>query len=260
MNSTLIDFGFFQIKWYSFFLLLAITVAYLLITKEARKKELNDDFINNLLFYGIIIGIIGARVYYVLFNMSYYSKYPEEIIQVWNGGLAIHGGIIATLIFLIIYCKKNKIKPLLATDIIVVALIMAQSIGRWGNFFNQEAFGRIVSKAYLKSLHLPNFIIQGMYIEGNYREPTFLYESIFSVIGFIVLILIRKSKRIKTGQLTGIYLIWYGIERMIIETFRSDSLMLGNIKVAQLISLIGLLAGIYLIIKQKNSNLYIEEK
>lgn len=260
MNSTLLDLGFFQIKWYSFFLLIAITLAYILIVKEARKKELNDDFTNNLLFYGILIGIIGARIYYVLFNMDYYLEYPEEIIKVWNGGLAIHGGIISTLIFLIIYCKKNIIKPLLATDIIVVALILAQAIGRWGNFFNQEAFGRIVSKAYLKSLHLPSFIIQGMYIEGYYREPTFLYESIFSIIGFIILILSRKSKRIKIGQLTGIYLIWYGIERMIIETFRSDSLMLGNIKVAQLVSLIGLLAGIYLIIKQSKSNLYIEEK
>ena len=260
MDSTLLDLGFITIKWYSVFILIAIFTAYFLIIKEAKKKHIPTDFIMNLFFYGVLIGILGARLYYIIFNLSYYLKYPKEIFMIWNGGLAIHGGIIATLIFLIVYSKKYNIKTLLMTDIIVVGLIIAQAIGRWGNFFNQEAYGRVISQQSLQSLHLPKFIINGMYIDGLYREPTFLYESIFSLIGFIVLIVLRKIKKLKTGQLTRIYLIWYGIERLIIETFRSDSLMLGNLKIAQIVSIISILSGIYLLIKSRNNNLYIKEK
>lgn len=261
MSSNILELGFIQIKWYSFFILVAIISAYIIIIKEAKKKKIPEEFISNLFFYGIIIGIIGARLYYVLFNLSYYLKYPEEIIMIWNGGLAIHGGIIATLVFLLIYSKKKNMNPLLLTDIIAVALLLAQSIGRWGNFFNGEAYGRVVSLSFLKKLHLPNFIIKGMYIDGMYREPTFLYESILSCIGFLVIILIRKKKKIKTGTLTGLYLLWYGVERLIIESFRSDSLMLGSIKMAQIVSAIAILIGLYFIlIKSKKNNYYYEEK
>ena len=143
---------------------------------------------------------------------------------------------------------------------VVVGLILAQAIGRWGNFFNGEAFGREVTRTFLENLHLPKMIIEGMYIDGAYREPTFLYESISSVLGFIVLIIIRNIKRIKTGTLSSIYLMWYGITRCIIESFRSDSLMLGEIKVAQLISLISIVAGIILLIKSRKNTYYREDK
>ena len=177
--------------------------------------------------------------------------------MIWKGGLAIHGGIIATLIFLILYSKKKKINTLLLLDVIVVGLIIAQSIGRWGNFFNGEAYGRITTLSNLKSLHLPKFIINGMYINGSYREPTFLYESIFSLMGFIVMLTVRKLKKLKVGNLTSIYLIWYGIERLFIEQLRSDSLMLGPIKVAQLVSAIAIIAGIIILIKEtKKGNDY----
>lgn len=260
MDSTLLNLGPITIKWYSFFILIAIFIAFFIIKKEAQKKKIPEEFIMNLFFYGVLIGILGARIYYVIFNISYYLKNPQEILMIWNGGLAIHGAIISTLIFLIIYSKKNNIKPLLMTDIIVIGLILAQAIGRWGNFFNQEAFGRIVSLKTLQNLHLPNFIIKGMYIDGLYREPTFFYESVLSIIGFIILLLLRKYQKIKTGQLTSVYLIWYGIERLIIESFRSDSLMLGNLKVAQLVSIIAIISGLYLLIKSKKNKLYIKEK
>ena len=207
MSSVLLDLGIIEIKWYSFFIMVAVIVACILIEKEAKKKEVPQDYLTNLIFYGIIIGIIGARFYYVLFNLNYYLKNPIEILMIWEGGLAIHGGIIATLLFLIIYSKKERINTLLMTDIIAVGLIIAQSIGRWGNFFNREAYGRIVSLTFLKKMHLPNFIIKGMYINGYYREPTFLYESVLSLIGFIILCILRKNKNLKTGQITGIYLI-----------------------------------------------------
>ena len=261
MNSTLLDLGFFSIKWYSFFIFIGIITALFIIVKEYKKKDPKKDNLIDLLFYGIIIGILGARIYYVLFNLNYYLSNPIEIIEIWNGGLAIHGGIIAALIFAFIYCKKKKMNFLLILDILVVGVIIAQAIGRWGNFFNGEAYGRIVSLSFLKGLHLPKFIIDGMYIDGFYREPTFLYESIFSLMGFVVLLLVRKIKSLKVGQLTGIYFLWYGIERFIIESFRSDSLMLGNLKQAQIISIISCIAGIYLLFKNIKSNkLYKEEK
>lgn len=261
MNSTLLDLGFFQIKWYSFFIFIGIITAFFIIVKEYKKKDPKKDNLIDILFYGLIIGILGARIYYVLFNLNYYLSNPIEIIEVWNGGLAIHGGIIAAFIFLIIYCKKKKMNFLLLLDILVVGVIIAQALGRWGNFFNGEAYGRIVSLSFLKGMHLPKFIIDGMYIDGFYREPTFLYESLFSFLGFIVLLLVRKIKSLRVGQLTGIYFIWYGLERFIIETFRSDSLMLGNFKMAQIISIISCIGGIYLLFKNIKSNkLYKEEK
>lgn len=261
MNSTLLDLGFLSIKWYSFFIFIGVLIALLLIIREYKRKDKDINPIIDILFYGFVIGILGARIYFVLFNLDYYLSNPVEILQMWNGGLAIHGGIIATFIFLLFYCKKKKINFILLLDILVVGLIIAQAIGRWGNFCNQEAYGRIVSLSFLKGLHLPEFIIDGMYIDGFYREPTFLYESLFSLIGFIVLLIVRRIKNIRVGQVCGVYFVWYGIERFIIETFRSDSLMLGPLKIAQVISIISCIVGIYFILKNIKSNkLYKEEK
>lgn len=248
MNDVMLNLGIFQIKWYSFFIFLAMLTACLIIFKESKKKNVPDNYLTNLIFYGLIIGILGARLYYVIFNLDYYLNNPSQIFAIWNGGLAIHGGLISALIFLIIYSRKNKINILQMLDIIVVGVIIAQAIGRWGNFFNQEAYGNIISLQALKNMHLPKFIIDGMYISGSYREPTFLYESICSLIGFILLLILRATKKLKTGQLTAIYLIWYGIVRFGIETLRSDSLMLGQIKAAQLVSLLFVISGIALFI------------
>lgn len=248
MNDVMLNLGMFQIKWYSFFIFLAMLTACLIIFKESKKKNVPDNYLTNLIFYGLIIGILGARLYYVIFNLDYYLNNPSQIFAIWNGGLAIHGGLISALIFLIIYSRKNKINILQMLDIMVVGVIIAQAIGRWGNFFNQEAYGNIISLQALKNMHLPKFIIDGMYISGSYREPTFLYESICSLIGFILLLILRATKKLKTGQLTAIYLIWYGIVRFGIETLRSDSLMLGQIKVAQLVSLLFVISGIALFI------------
>lgn len=248
MNDVMLNLGMFQIKWYSFFIFLAMLTACLIIFKESKKKNVPDNYLTNLIFYGLIIGILGARLYYVIFNLDYYLNNPSQIFAIWNGGLAIHGGLISAVIFLMIYSRKNKINILEMLDIIVVGVIIAQAIGRWGNFFNQEAYGNIISLQALKNMHLPKFIIDGMYISGSYREPTFLYESICSLIGFILLLILRATKKLKTGQLTAIYLIWYGIVRFGIETLRSDSLMLGQIKVAQLVSLLFVISGIALFI------------
>jgi len=254
MNRVMLDLGIIQIKWYSFFIFMGIIIAYSVIRKESLKKNLIDEKLTNLIFYGIIIGMIGARIYYVLFNLDYYLANITEIFKIWNGGLAIHGGIIASLVFIYIYCRREKLNFLLMLDIIVVGVIIAQAIGRWGNFMNNEAFGRITTLRYLENLHLPQFIIDGMYINGYYREPTFLYESVLSFIGFCCLIILRKMKKLKVGFLTSAYLIWYGLVRFFIESLRSDSLMLGNIKVAQLISILFVATGIYLLVYSTRKN------
>lgn len=260
MKSEMFDFGLFQIKWYSFFILIAMLLGCLIVYKETIRKGSSKGDLEDLLFYGLLSGILGARVYYVLFNLDYYLSNWPEVFQIWNGGLAIHGGIIGGLLFFIIFCKKKNWNLLLLLDIVVVGLILAQAIGRWGNFFNQEAYGRTVSLAFLKNLHIPQFIIQGMYINGSYREPTFLYESLFSFLGFLALLGIRKISKLRVGQLCGVYLIWYGIERGWIESFRSDSLMLVNLKIAQLVSLIFILVGIYILIQSMRNNKYYKEE
>lgn len=248
MNPVALKLGNLTVTWYAIFILSGIIVAYILINKESKKYDISSSFVSNLIFWCVIFGIIGARIYYVLFNLDYYMQDPIEIIKIWNGGLAIHGGIIAGIITLVVYCKKYKINILKMTDIACVGVIIAQAIGRWGNFFNGEAHGGIVSRTFLENLHLPNFIIEGMHIGKYYYAPTYLYESVLNVIGFILLIIIRKFKKIKLGNITALYLIWYGIVRFIIESMRTDSLLLGNMKIAQLISIIMIIIGIIMLI------------
>ena len=259
MNSTIVDLGFISIKWYSIMILLAVIVGGIIGYRECIKKGMKQDTFIDMVFYGLILCILGARLYYVLFNLSYYGSNPLEILMIWHGGLAIHGGLLVAIIFLYFFCKKKNLNLFLVLDIVVVSIIIGQAIGRWGNFFNGEAYGRVVTLEFLKNLHLPQFIIKGMYIDGSYREPTFLYESICSVIGFVVLLIIRNLKKARTGMLTSFYCIWYGITRCIIETFRSDSLMLGSIKIAQVVSVLGIILGVVLFIKSKKNQLYIED-
>lgn len=246
MDRVALELGPIQIYWYSIFIFLGLLTASILIFKEARKRNIDEDFLINLIFNTIIIGLIGARVYYVLFNIPYYASNPIEILAVWNGGLAIHGGIFAALAFILIYCKKKNINSLQLLDIIVVGLIIAQAIGRWGNFFNSEAYGQVTTYAELKAQQIPTFIINGMYILGEYRQPTFFYESTWCFAGFLAMLIIRKYKYLKRGQLTGFYLFWYGLGRLLIEGLRTDSLMLGPIKIAQVVSLVFIITGIVL--------------
>ena len=259
MDKVALDLGVVQIYWYSILIFLGMLVACFVIYKESKKRGIDEDFLVNLTFNTIILGIIGARLYYVLFNLPYYLENPLEILEIWNGGLAIHGGIIAGLLFIIYYCKKHEVNIWKMLDIIVVGLIIAQAIGRWGNFFNSEAYGPITTATDLKSLGIPQFIINGMYILGGYRQPTFFYESVWCFFGFCAMLLIRKYKYLKIGQLTGFYLLWYGIIRLIIEGMRTDSLMLGPIKMAQLVSIVFIIAGIIIFIKsvrKKENDLY----
>lgn len=254
MDRIALDLGFIQIYWYSIFILLGVLFASIVIFRECKRQKINEDFVTNLIFYGLIFGLVGARLYYCLFNFDYYIKYPLEILEVWNGGLAIHGGIIAGVLFVFFYTKKYQAKFLKITDVIVPGLILGQSIGRWGNFFNKEAYGMVTSKVALEKLGIPDFVINGMNINGIYYQPMFLYESIWNFFGFIALLMLRKFKYLKTGQLTGFYLMWYSFGRFFIEANRSDSLMLGSFKVAQLISIILFVIGLFMLVLCKKGS------
>lgn len=248
MNSVAIDLGFIQIYWYSITMLLAILVGSFIFYKGLREKGFKDETIVDMIFYTVICGIIGARIYFVIFNLNYYLKYPIEILEIWNGGLAIHGGIIGGLIFLYFYARKNKISLLKITDSAAIAIIIAQAIGRWGNFFNSEAHGTATTLSNLQKSFIPNFVIKGMYIDGLYYIPTFYYEFWWNLLGFIALVLIKKcSKKLKIGQLTGIYFMWYSFGRFFIERLRTDSLMFGSIRIAQLISALLFIIGAILV-------------
>lgn len=251
MNSVAFSIANFSVSWYSIFILIGVITAGALFLFESKKYEINIDFAINLIFWTVIFGIIGARLYYVGFNLDYYMANPSEIIKVWNGGLAIHGGVLCGLLFILIYSHKYGVRTLKITDMAVVGLIIAQAIGRWGNFFNQEAHGPEVARTVLESFKIiPEFVIDGMNIGGVYYHPTFFYESLWCALGFIILLLIRKFvEYLRVGQLTGIYLIWYSFARFFIESLRTDSLMLYDFKVAQIVSIVCILVGLILLFK-----------
>ena len=267
MERVALDLGIIQIYWYSIFIFLGILVGSMIIYSESNKKGIDKEFVVNLAFNTIIFGIIGARLYYVLFNLNYYKENIIEILEIWNGGLAIHGGILFGIICLIYNCKKKNVSILKMLDIAVVGVIIGQAIGRWGNFFNSEAYGAVTTLEHLQNMHIPEFVIKGMYILGEYRTPTFLYESILCLIGFIALLVIRRIKYIKVGQISGLYFMYYSVIRFIIEGTRADSLMLGSIKAARLASIILFIVGLIMFLyhsrfknEQKFENIYNDER
>ena len=247
MPSVAFNLGPLTIRWYSLFILIGVLLAYIVIKREANRFKLPSEFMLNLLFWTFIVGVIGARVYYVIFNFGYYKSDLLEIFKVWHGGLAIHGGIIAGAITIYIYCSKYGINVIKTLDIAVPGLIIAQAIGRWGNFFNNEAYGSVIEYEKLVNLKvIPQFIIDNMNINGNYHLPMFYFESIACLIGFIIILIIRRRKYIKRGQILAFYLIWYGVVRFVIEIYRTDSLMFLNMKMAQLVSVFMVIIGAYI--------------
>ena len=258
MNPVLISIGFFQIRWYSLLVLTGFILGYFLIRNRCKKENIDLSIITDFFCYLVIVGILGARIYYCLFNLDYYLTDLLSIFKIWEGGLAIHGGVIAGIIFTYFYSKKKNLDLLQLLDIMAPALVLGQAIGRWGNFFNSEAFGPSTTLSTLKGLHIPKFIIDGMYIDVAYHHPTFFYESLVCLLIFITIMLVRnKTKR---GQVAGIYFIMYGIIRFLIESLRQDSLMLGSIKVAQIVSIIAIIVGLYLFIKPLVGSNYDKQK
>ncbi len=251
VSPVIFSIGPFEIRWYSVLILLGVIIGYKIITSETNRFHIKNEFVFNLLFWTLIVGILCARVYYVIFEWDFYSHNIAEIFKIWHGGLAIHGGLIGGIIVILGFSKKYNVDCRKLFDIICPGVIFAQAIGRWGNFFNGEAYGTAVEyDTLVKMKIIPQFVVDNMEINGVYHLPMFYFESILCIIGFIILLVIRRQKYVKKGQIFGTYLVWYGFIRLIIETFRTDSLMLFNIKIAQLVSVIMIIFGFYLIAVQ----------
>lgn len=260
MNRVFISIGPINIYWYSFLIALAVLIGYNMVVNYSKKIKYKTSEIIDMILNLAIIAIIGARLYYVIFNFDIYKDNFLEIFMIWNGGLAIYGAIIAGIIYILYFCKKKNLSFLKTLDIFSLPLLLGQSLGRWGNFFNSEAYGGITTYQTLKSQHIPEFIINGMYIDGAYRYPTFLYESIWCLIGTIILYSIRKKDFQVNGKQVSFYLIWYGIGRLFIEGLRSDSLYIGTFRVSQIVSIIAIISGILIKVLTKRNKEKINNK
>lgn len=254
--SKTLDLGFVSVRWYGAIIAFGFLLAVLFGGRTAYKWKINLDKMIDVLLFGTIGGILGARLYYVLFKWDYYSAHPSEILKIWEGGLAIYGGIIGGILCAFIVCKVEKINFFNLLDMASMSLLIGQGIGRWGNYANQEAFGDITYKNWgMMSDTVANYIEQNAayyhlenvdnikeYIAEHdlYVHPTFFYESVWCLLGFVLLFIILKKCRKFSGQLFLTYGVWYGLERAIVEGLRSDSLYIGNssLRVSQLISIV----------------------
>lgn len=238
MNPVAFSIFGLEVRWYGIFIAIGVLLAVKVITAQIDGKTLTEDDIINLILVIVPVGILGARLYYVIFyDLEYYMSNPSQILNIRQGGLAIHGGIIAGLIVAYFFCKKKNIKRLYLLDIISPGVALAQGIGRWGNFTNQEAHGG------------PTDLPWAITIDGVKVHPTFLYESILDVsIFFLLFFFVRKRKKFD-GQMISLYFIIYSAGRFFIEGLRTDSLYFLDFRVAQLISTLGIIIGIIIYVK-----------
>ena len=240
-----------EFRWYGIVIAFGFTLAVLYGGRMAYKWKMSLDGMVDVLLWGTIFGIICARLYYVAFEWSYYKEHLIEIPQIWNGGIAIYGGIIGALIGAAIGCKTGKINFPNLLDLGALGLLIGQGIGRWGNFFNQEAFGvntttspfRMWSEKIQDQLisSADTLTAKGIEFDPSLPvHPTFLYESVWCILGFFILHYIVKRHRLFKGEIFMLYGIWYGLERAIVEGLRTDSLYIGNttLRVSQLLSII----------------------
>ena len=242
------EIGSFAIRWYglliSFSVLLGVTLSQWL----AIKRKVNPDLVADLMIWLVISAIPCARLYYVIFEWQQYTQNPGDIIAIWKGGIAIHGAIIGGTLAAIIFAYFNKISVWQLADLTVPSLALGQAIGRWGNFFNSEAFGSPTNlpwKLFIPINHRPL-----TYIDQEYFHPTFLYESIWDMLVFYLLLSIffwglKNRDKLQVGTLSLVYLITYSFGRFWIEGLRTDSLMLGSLRIAQVISLVMIGLGIF---------------
>jgi len=227
--------GNIDIRWYGILIATAMCVAVIISAKRAPQHGLTGDDVLDVSIWMLPIGVLGARIYYVAFNLDYYNSFAEAI-NIRSGGLAIHGGLIFAIATVYFVCKRKKIKPLNMLDLMIPTVALAQSIGRWGNFFNGEAHGG------------PTDLPWGIIVDNVRVHPTFLYESIWCLLLFFFLSYFNRKKRSAYGQTMALYGILYSAERFFVEALRTDSLMIGNLKQAQVISVIAIIfcLGMYI--------------
>jgi len=252
-GSIAFSFGSLSVHWYGIVIGFGIVCCYTYISYEMKRRKLSVDPIDSMAFWLILSGIVGARLYFVLFNPDYFYAFPLEIFAIWKGGLAIHGALIGGAMAFLIFILRNKLSFLLYADIIMPGVLLAQAIGRWGNFFNNEAYGSPTTLPW--KLFIPPQFRRPELINFEYYHPTFLYESMWNLVGFAFLLIIaHKLHKKPAGTVLFSYLIWYSFGRFFIEGLRLDSLYFGQIRAAQFVSVVLFFAGIFGLIIIYNKN------
>lgn len=282
LDPIAFELGPITVHWYGIILGLAALSGLLIAIREGKRFGIVPDFFLDLMLYGVPSAIIAARLYYVLFKWDYYADHPAEIVQIWNGGIAIYGALIGALVCGYFYIKAKGYSFWRIVDICVPSLLIGQMIGRWGNYVNQEAYGGEAKESFLRdTLHLPSFIVDQMNVQGVYHHPTFLYESLWSLAGLVLLFVIRRQRFLRAGELFFIYFIWYSVGRFFIEPLRTDSLAFkgpdwlaslmtglwspmkvlfeqgylnpeeGNVRISQLLALLIVIVGIVMIVLRR---------
>lgn len=280
LDPIVFSLGPISVRWYGIILGTAALIGLWLAIREGRRFGIPPEFFMDLLLIGVPSAIVGARIYYVAFKWDVYKNEPLEMIKIWHGGIAIYGALIGAIVAAIIYVRRKGYSFWRIADICAPSLIAGQMIGRWGNFMNQEAHGGPVSEDFLRStLHLPDFIVNQMLIEGQYYHPTFLYESLWNLAGLGLLFWLRRQRFLRAGELFLSYFIWYSIGRFFIEGLRTDSLAItapewlrtimdelwmpmrilfepgemdyGNVRISQLLAILIIVASIVLVVVRR---------
>ena len=231
------------VRWYGILMAVSIVVGLWLGHREARRQGLPADDLISVGQWSILAGLVGARIYEVIFNWDYYGQYPAKIIAVWEGGLAMHGGLIVGPLVGVLLASRWHVPVLRGLDVCGPCMVIGQAIGRWGNFFNEEAFGRPTNlpwKLYISPSHRPPGLTQ-----YEYFHPTFLYESLWDLGVFFVLVLVlRRRVADRPGALFFAYIGLYSVGRFLIESLRLDSFWVGSVRVPQAASLVGILIAL----------------
>lgn len=254
LDRVFLSLGPITIYWYGVIIATGIFIGLYLAMKEAERVGMKKDIPMDLLIWAAPIAILFARIYYVTFEWERYRGEPLwKLIAVWEGGIAIHGALIGAILTAIVFSRVRNISFWKLADIAAPSIILGQAIGRWGNFMNQEAHGGPVSEAFYENFmqYLPDFIVKQMCIDGVLYHPTFLYESVWNILVFVGLIVLRKYNPLR-GEVFLSYLMLYSVGRFFIEGMRTDSLMLfGIVRQAQLLSVVLIIVALFLIIYRR---------
>lgn len=245
-GPIIIKIGPLTLRWYGVLIASAVLIGVTLSSYLAKRRHLNSEIIGDLAIWLVFAAIPSARLYYVLFEWEQYSQNPADIFAIWKGGIAIHGAILGGLIAALIFARVRQVPFWQLADVVAPSLILGQAIGRWGNFFNSEAFGAPTDLPW--KLYIPVAQRPLGYASFEYFHPTFLYESVWNLMVFGILIFLffrdlQGNPRLKVGTLFLTYLIFYSMGRFWIEGLRTDSLMLGPLRIAQVVSLVGIILG-----------------
>ncbi len=240
-----LEIGSFSIHYYGLIIAIGLLLAAFYGCRRSKHFGIKEDDILDGVLWVTPFAILCARIYYVIFawNEGGYSEDPISALYIWNGGLAIYGGVLGAVLGVAVFCKFKKIKLPALLDLVALGFLIGQGIGRWGNFMNREAFGGAVSKDYFLAMGLTNQVTG----QVEYYHPTFLYESVWNLTGFVILHIFSKRRRYD-GQIALGYMVWYGLGRAIIEGLRVDSLYWGPIRVSQALAALSCIAGAALLV------------